>query len=53
MNWSAVDGREIVIPGMDSNNASDALVDNDRDGLNATEEFCWPYPANCIVFGFF
>ena len=52
MNWSTVDGRTIVMPGMDSNNASDALVDNDRDGLNATEEFCWPYPANCTAPGF-
>ena len=52
MNWSTVDGRPIVMPGMDSNNASDALVDNDRDGLNATEEFCWPYPANCTAPGF-
>ena len=52
MNWTAVDGRDVVMKGMDKNNASDAYVDMDRDGLNATEEFCWPYPANCTQPGF-
>ena len=52
MNWTAVDGREVIIPGLDKNNASDASTDRDRDGLNATEEFCWPYPANCTAPGF-
>ena len=47
MNWTAVDGRDVIIPGLDKNNASDASIDRDLDGLNATEEFCWPYPANC------
>ena len=52
MNWSAVDGRAVSIEGMDSNDASDALLDLDKDGLNATEEYCWPYPANCTEPGF-
>ena len=52
MNWTAVDGREVVIKGLDKNNGSDAFVDLDKDGLNATEEFCWPYPANCTEPGF-
>jgi hypothetical protein len=52
MNWTAIDGRPIFIQGMDSNNASDALIDIDNDGLNSTEEYCWPYPANCTAPGF-
>ena len=52
MNWTAVDGRAVFIEGMDSNDASDALLDSDMDGLNATEEYCWPYPANCTAPGF-
>ena len=52
MNWSTTDGRDVIIPGMDKDNASDALVDFDKDGLNATEEYCWPYPANCTEPGF-
>ena len=52
MNWTAIDGRPILVQGMDSNNASDALVDFDNDGLNSTEEYCWPYPANCTAPGF-
>ena len=52
MNWTAVDGREVVLQGLDKNNASDASTDRDHDGLNATEEFCWPYPANCTAPGF-
>ena len=52
MNWTAIDGRPILVQGMNSNNASDALVDFDNDGLNSTEEYCWPYPANCTAPGF-
>ena len=52
MNWTTVDGRDVYMPGMDKEDASDAFVDNDRDGLNATEEYCWPYPANCTASGF-
>ena len=52
MNWTTVDGRDVYMPGMDKEDASDAYVDNDRDGLNATEEYCWPYPANCTASGF-
>ena len=52
MNWTASDGREVTIKGLDKNNASDADDDADQDGLNATEEFCWPYPANCTAPGF-
>ena len=52
MNWTAVDGRSVIMQGMDKDNASDASMDFDRDGLNNTEEFCWPYPANCTESGF-
>ena len=52
MNWTASDGRDVMIQGLDKNNASDASMDFDKDGLNATEEFCWPYPANCTAPGF-
>ena len=52
MNWTAPDGRSVSIQGMDKDNASDADTDRDNDGLNATEEFCWPYPANCTEPGF-
>ena len=52
MNWTNVDGREISIEGLDKNDATDAALDMDRDGLNSTEEFCWPYPANCTAPGF-
>ena len=52
MNWSTSDGRDIIIQGMDRDNAADALIDVDNDGLNATEEYCWPYPANCTEAGF-
>ncbi|MDE0857320.1 MAG: hypothetical protein OSA38_01985 [Candidatus Poseidoniaceae archaeon] len=52
MNWTSVDGRDIFMPGMNKEDASDAFVDNDLDGLNATEEYCWPYPANCTASGF-
>ena len=52
MNWTSVDGREVIMEGLDKNDGSDASADRDRDGLNATEEFCWPYPANCTDSGF-
>ncbi len=52
MNWTTIDGRDIIIQGMDRDNAADALIDVDKDGLNATEEYCWPYPANCTEAGF-
>ena len=52
MNWTAPDGRSVSIQGLDKDNASDADTDRDFDGLNATEEFCWPYPANCTEPGF-
>ena len=52
MNWTTVDGRDVYIPGMNREDASDAFVDLDKDGLNATEEYCWPYPANCTASGF-
>ena len=38
--------------GLDKDDASDATLDNDNDGLNATEEYCWPYPAECTDPGF-
>ncbi len=46
-NGTAIDGRGYSIEGMDKDDASDALTDLDKDGLNATEEYCWPYPADC------
>ena len=52
INFTAIDGRSVSMPGMDKDDASDALVDNDKDGLNATEEYCWPYPAICTDPGF-
>jgi len=52
LNWTNVDGREISIKGLDKNDATDAALDFDRDGLNSTEEYCWPYPANCTAPGF-
>ena len=48
VNFTSVDGRDVVMKGLDRDNASDALIDIDIDGLNATEEYCWPYPAQCI-----
>ncbi|MDP6866166.1 MAG: hypothetical protein QGG62_04435, partial [Candidatus Poseidoniaceae archaeon] len=52
VNFSAVDGRLVTMKGLDKNDASDANVDTDRDGLNNTEEYCWPYPDNCNAPGF-
>ena len=51
-NRTAVDGRRVEVQGLDRTNASDATSDRDRDGLNATEEFCWPYPATCTSEAF-
>ncbi|DAC14172.1 MAG TPA: hypothetical protein D7H86_03315, partial [Candidatus Poseidoniales archaeon] len=52
LNWTSSDNREVSVQGMDKDNASDAMSDFDIDGLNATEEYCWPYPANCTEPGF-
>ena len=52
MSWVTSTGRDVNIEGLDADNASDALIDRDNDGLNSTEEFCWPYPANCTEPGF-
>ncbi|HIL66145.1 MAG TPA: hypothetical protein EYG33_08295 [Candidatus Poseidoniales archaeon] len=52
VNWTANDGRAVLIKGLDRDDASDANSDLDHDGLNATEEYCWPYPANCTDTGF-
>ena len=52
MNWTAPDGRPVAMKGLDKDDAVDADTDRDLDGLNATEEFCWPYPANCTAPGF-
>ena len=52
VNGTAVDGRGYSMEGLDKDDASDALLDNDLDGLNATEEYCWPYPAECTDPGF-
>ena len=52
VNGTSVDGRGYAMKGLDKDDASDALLDNDKDGLNATEEYCWPYPAECTDPGF-
>ena len=52
VNWTAVDGRPVTMEGLDRDDATDADLDRDRDGLNSTEEYCWPYPANCTDAGF-
>ena len=52
VNFSAVDGRLVQMKGLDKDNAADANYDTDRDGLNNTEEYCWPYPDNCNDPGF-
>ena len=52
INSTAIDGRGFSMKGMDKNDGSDAILDVDRDGLNSTEEYCWPYPAECTDPGF-
>ena len=52
MNWTAIDGRDVSIMGLNRDDATDANLDRDLDGLNSTEEYCWPYPANCTDPGF-
>ena len=52
INFSSPDNRDVVMKGMDRDDASDAIIDIDLDGLNATEEYCWPYPAECVDPGF-
>ena len=47
VNGTTVDGRGFAMEGLNKDDASDATLDNDLDGLNATEEYCWPYPAEC------
>ena len=51
INFSAVDGRLVQMKGLDKS-VPDADNDTDRDGLNNTEEYCWPYPVNCNDPGF-
>ena len=51
INFSAVDGRLVQMKGLDKS-VPDANNDTDRDGLNNTEEYCWPYPVNCNDPGF-
>ena len=48
INFTSPDNRAVVMKGMDRDNASDAFIDIDIDGLNATEEYCWPYPSECV-----
>ena len=52
MNWTTSDSRIVSIEGLDKNDGTDANSDRDRDGLNATEEYCWPFPANCTAPNF-
>ena len=51
INFTSVDGRIVAMEGLNST-VPDANFDTDRDGLNNTEEYCWPYPANCNDPGF-
>ena len=46
LTFSAVDGRLVTMNGLNSSSPH-ADEDTDRDGLNNTEEYCWPYPDNC------
>ena len=39
INFSSPDNRAVVMKGLDRDNASDAYIDIDIDGLNATEEY--------------
>ncbi|MCH2645092.1 MAG: hypothetical protein MKZ54_07375, partial [Candidatus Poseidoniaceae archaeon] len=41
----------VTMNGLNSS-SPDAAEDTDRDGLNNTEEYCWPYPDNCNDPGF-
>ena len=34
---------ELTISGLDPSDATDNTTDNDRDGLTALQEYCWPY----------
>ena len=52
INFSSPDNRPVFMKGLDKDDASDAYIDIDIDGLNATEEYCWPYPAECVEPGF-
>ena len=52
INWSSVDGRDVIMAGLDKQYAPDALLDIDNDGLTALEEYCWPHPGNCTEPGF-
>ena len=47
INFTSPDNRSVIMKGMDKDDSSDAPLDRDIDGMNATEEYCWPYPANC------
>ena len=49
INWTTSDARDVFISGMDRKDASDAPLDFDNDGLNNTEEYCWPYRWNCTI----
>ncbi|MED5496544.1 MAG: hypothetical protein VX872_03180, partial [Candidatus Thermoplasmatota archaeon] len=51
INFTSVDNRFVAMEGLNST-VPDANFDTDRDGLNNTEEYCWPYPANCNDPGF-
>ena len=52
INWTTSDSRIVAIQGLDKSDGTDANTDRDRDGLNATEEYCWPFPANCTAPNF-
>ena len=52
INFTTVDGRDVFLKGLDRDDDTDASKDIDLDGLNTTEEYCWPYPAECVDPGF-
>ena len=43
INWTTSDSRIVTIQGLDKS-AEPMPTRTDRDGLNATEEYCWPFP---------
>ena len=47
----STDNRLVFMDGLDKLEP-DAEFDKDIDGLTALEEYCWPYPAECVESGF-
>ena len=47
----STDNRLVFMDGLDKLEP-DSEFDKDIDGLTALEEYCWPYPAECVESGF-